>query len=171
MNKNEQNFQQYLKSSILIHVALLMGQVFFTAFTVFFHQTQGPLVADAEELRTLFMIIVPLFFLGTFSVSKIVVGKKLKFAIVETELKTKIESYRSLNIIKYAMLEGSAFFAIITYLLTGEMLLLGFAVIIMLLFATYYPSKDKLVRELELNKEEQTKLNDSEFVVAEAARR
>ncbi|WP_461642570.1 hypothetical protein [Labilibaculum euxinus] len=167
MNKTKQNFQQYQRSSILIHAALLTGQVFFASFAVFINQTQGAVVAGDEVLRTMFMIMIPLFFLVTYSVGNLVSNKKLKLAKEETELKTKMESYRAVNIIKYALLEGTVFFAIITYLLTGELLLLGFAVMIMLLFATYYPTKEKLVRELELNREEQAILEDPEVVVAE----
>ena len=141
--------------------------MFFASFAVFINQTQGAVVAGDEVLRTMFMIMIPLFFLVTFVVSKLVAGKKLKLAKEVAELKTKMESYRAVNIIKYALLEGTVFFAIITYLLTGELLLLGFAVMIMLLFATYYPTKEKLMRELELNREEQAILEDPEAVVAE----
>ncbi|WP_461629709.1 hypothetical protein [Labilibaculum euxinus] len=171
MSKTKQNFQQYQRNSILIHAALLTGQVFFASFAVFINQTQGAVVAGDEVLRTMFMIMIPLFFLVTYSVGNLVSNKKLKLAKEETELKTKMESYRAINIIKYAMLEGTAFCAIITYLLTGELLLLGFAVMIMLLFATYYPTKEKLMRELELNRAEQAILEDPAAIVAEVVQR
>ncbi|MDM8158344.1 hypothetical protein QUH73_00815 [Labilibaculum sp. K2S] len=171
MNKTEQNFQQYQRRSTIIHVALLIGQVFFASFAVFINQTQGPLTGDDDVIRMTFMILVPIFFLVTFSIGKLVSNKKLKLAKEETELKTKMESYRVVNIIKYALLEGTVFFAIITYLLTGELLLLGFAVMIMLLFATYYPTKEKLVRELELNRAEQAILDDPAAIVAEVVQR
>lgn len=115
------------------------------------------------------MILVPIFFLVTYFLGNLVVNKRIKLAKEDKQLKNKLEIYRSANIIKYAMLEGTAFFAIITYLLTGELLLLGFAVMMMLLFATYYPSKEKLIKELELNREEQAILEDPMAVVAEVA--
>ncbi len=170
MDKTKQNFKQYQKSSTIIHAALLMGQVFFASFVIFLNQTQGPLAED-EVLRTTFMIMIPLFFLGTFSIGKIVAGNKLKLARKKAELKVKMEDYRSINIIRYAMLEGTAFFAIITFMLTGEMLLLAFAGMIMLLFAINFPSKEKLVRELELNRAEQAILEDPIAIVAEVAKR
>ncbi len=166
MNKKEQNFQQYQKSSTIIFAALFLGQISFVLMTVFINQTQGALVDD-DVIRTTFMVLVPLFFLGTFSIGKLLTNKKLKLAKAEKYLKAKLESYRAINIVKYAMLEGTVFFAIITYLLTGEFLLLGFAVMMMLLFATYYPTKEKLINELELNREEQAILEDPAAVVAE----
>lgn len=171
MNRTEQNFQQYQRSNIIIYAALLMGQVFFASFAVFINQTQGPLNGGDDVIRMVFMIMVPIFFLVTFSVGKMLTNKKLKLAKEEKLLKAKMEIYRSVNIIKYAMLEGTAFFSIITYLLTGEYLLLGFAAIIMLLFATHFPSKEKLVRELELNRAEQAILEDPMAVVAEVVKR
>lgn len=170
MDKTKQNFKQYQKSSTIIHAALLMGQVFFTAITIFLNQTQGALTED-EMLRTMFMIMIPLFFLMTFGIGKIVAGNKLKLAKEKADLKAKMEDYRSINIIRYAMLEGTAFFAIITFMLTGEMLLLAFAGMIMVLFAINYPSKEKLVKELELNREEQAILEDSNAIVAEIAKK
>ncbi len=115
--------------------------------------------------------MLPLFFLVTFSVGKILTKQRLKLAKEEKQIKAKLEAYRSVSIIKYALLEGTAFFAIITYLLTGEYLLLGFAVMMMFLFATYYPSKEKLVSELELNRAEQAILEDPTAVVAEVVKR
>lgn len=170
MNKTEQNFQQYQKSNTIVFAALLIGQVFFASFAVFFNQTQGPLNGGDDVSRMVFMIVVPVFFLATYTIGNMIANKRVKLAKEEKQLKTKMEAYRSVNIIKYAMLEGTAFFSIITYLLTGEYLLVGFAVMIMLLFATYFPSKEKLVRELELNSGEQAILEDPDAVVAEVTK-
>jgi MFS family permease len=171
MNKTEQNFQQYQRSNTIIFAALLIGQVFFASFAVFINQMQGPLTGGDDVIRMVFMIMLPLFFLVTFSVGKILTKQRLKLAKEEKQIKAKLEAYRSVSIIKYALLEGTAFFAIITYLLTGEYLLLGFAVMMMFLFATYYPSKEKLVSELELNRAEQAILEDPTAVVAELVKR
>ncbi len=170
MNKTKQNFKQYQKSSTIIHAALLIGQVFFASFVIFLNQTQGALAED-EILRTIFMIMIPLFFLMTFGIGKIVAGNKLKLAKEKADLKAKMEDYRSINVIRYAMLEGTAFFAIITFMLTGEILLIAFAGMIMVLFAINYPSKEKLVKELELNREEQAILEDPNAIVAEIAKK
>ena len=166
MEKTKLNFKQYQKSSTIIFAALLMGQVFFASFVIFLNQTEGPLAAD-EFLRTVFMIMIPLFFLASFGIGKLVAGKKLKLAKEKAELKAKMEDYRSVNIIRYALLEGTAFFAIITFMLTGEVLLLAFAGMITILFATNYPTKEKLIAELELNREEQAILEDPNAIVAE----
>lgn len=170
MEKTQQNFKQYQKSSTIIHAALLIGQVFFAAFVIFLNQTEGPLVEN-EFLGNIFMIMIPLFFLGSFGIGKVVAGKKLKLAKEKAELKAKMADYRSINIIRYALLEGTAFFAIITFMLMGEMLLLAFAGMIMILFAINYPSKEKLVGELELNREEQAILEDPDAIVAEISMR
>ncbi|BAX78406.1 hypothetical protein [Labilibaculum antarcticum] len=171
MNKTEQNFQQYQRSNTIVFAALLMGQVFFASFAIFIIQIIGPLNGGDDVIRMVFMIVLPVFFLATYTIGNRIANKRVKLAKEEKQLKTKMEAYRSVSIIKYAMLQGTSFFAIITYLLTGEYLLLGFAVMIMLLFATYFPAKEKLVRELELNSGEQAILEDSDAVVAEVSSR
>lgn len=170
MDKTQQNFKQYQRGNTMVHAALLMGQIFFAAIVIFLNQTDGP-IAEDEVLRTTFMILIPLFFLGSFGIGKLVAGKKLKLTKEKADLKAKLGEYRSINIIRYALLQGTAFFATITFMLTGEILLIAFAGMIMVLFAINYPSKEKLVAELELNREEQSILEDPNAIVAEVAKR
>lgn len=163
MNTRELNFEQYQRSNTTIFSALLIGQVAFAGFAVFSNQTVGALIEEDQVIRTTFMLLVPLFFLATFAISKFLVAKKLKNAKLIRDVKAKLIEYRSINIIRYALLEGTIFFAIITYLLTGEFLLLGFAVVMVLLFTTYYPSKDKLMNELDVSTDEQAIIDDPDF--------
>lgn len=169
MNLVKQNFKQYLKSLNIIHAALLFGQITFAAITLFLNQTNGPSIVDAE-LENVFFILIPVLFVGSFIASQIIVPKRIDASKREESLSLKLVSYKGTQIVKFAILEGSVFFTIIAYLLFGNYLFISFAGLIMILFVTYYPSKEKIVRELDLNRSEQDLLDDDNAVVAEVTR-
>jgi MFS family permease len=164
MNIKEQNFIQYQRTNSILFVAMLMGQIFFTAITLYLNQTLGG-IAEDDNLRDIFLIIVPVFFLGQMVASKIVISKKLKLARSKETLKEKLFEYRSITIIRLAMLEGVAFFSIICFLLTVDYIFLVFIGLIMILFVINKPTKEKLVEELQLKKDEQSQLEDTTVIV------
>ncbi|PCH71250.1 MAG: hypothetical protein COC06_02370 [Bacteroidales bacterium] len=169
MNKTEQNFIQYQRTNSILFIAMLIGQIVFTAITLYLNQTLGG-IAEDDNIRDIFLLVVPVFFLGQMLASKIVIAKKLKLARSKETLNEKLFEYRSITIIRLALLEGVAFFSIICFLLTGDYIFLVFVGLIMVLFVINKPTKDKLVRELELNREEQAILDDPTAVVAEAVK-
>ncbi|WP_282014319.1 hypothetical protein [Marinifilum flexuosum] len=166
MSVIKQNFKQYLRGLNIIHGALLFGQITFAGITIFITQMNGATAPDAE-LEDIFFILVPIFFIGCFLASQIIVPKRLEASRKEKDLNSKLGVYRSTQIIKLAMIEGAAFFAIIANLLFANFLFIGFAVLLMCLFATYFPTKEKLIRELELNRDEQNLLDDANAIVFE----
>ena len=166
MNVIKQNFKQYLKALNIVHAALLLGAVLFAAMTLFLNQTNGIAQKDAE-MENIFLVMVPLFFLGSFVANYILIPKRLEKDRKEKDLSSKLDSYRATQIVKFAIMEGPAFFAIVTFLITGSYLLIGFAGMIMVLFATYFPTKEKIVNELELNRKEQDILKDENATVLE----
>jgi len=69
----------------------------------------------------------------------------------EPGLSKKLADYRSALIVRWALVEGPSFFAIVSYLLTGNYLLLGFAIILIAIFILIMPSSSKLDSDLELS--------------------
>lgn len=167
MNPTQQNFKQYLKALNIIHGAMFVGQLSFAAITIYLNKSlPGPLL-EKNELNKIFMFIVPLFFMGAIFLSRLIVSNRMQAAMEQSELKSKLERYRTIQIIKFALMEAPAFLAIVSYLLTGELLLLGFATLITVVFVTYFPTKEKIVTELDLSRKEQTMLDDPTVVVSE----
>lgn len=166
MSVIKQNFKQYLRGLNIIYGALLLGQITFAAISIFITQTNGASIVDAE-LQNIFFILVPVFFIGSFIASQIIVPQRIEANKKEKDLSAKLSAYRATQIVKFAMMEGAAFFAIIAILLFGNFLFVGFAALLMCLFATYFPSEEKIIRELELNREEQNLLEDVNAIVYE----
>jgi len=64
--------------------------------------------------------------------------------------------------VKYALAEGPSFFAVVAYLLTGNMIILGIAVAIIAYFATMWPTVGKMSSEMNLTPDEKMKLENQE---------
>ena len=164
MSTIKQNFKQYFKGITIIHLALLGGQISFAAITVFLNQVNGAILTN-KGLESNFLILIPVFAFGSFMFSQFIIPKQLIKCRNKELLNSKLEGYKTTQIIKFGLLEVSAFFPLVAYLLFGNYLFLGFAGLLIILFATYFPSKEKLVRELELNKDEQTQLDDDALIM------
>lgn len=92
---------------------------------------------------------------------------KVNQAKMEPELTAKMAGYRGALVLKYAMLEGPSLFAVIAYLLTGQLLYLAAPVILIILTLMQRPDKDTAIKELELDYNEQAKLDTPDDLIAD----
>jgi hypothetical protein len=63
------------------------------------------------------------------------------------------------------LIEGPVIFTIIAYLLTGAQMFLIIAIVMLLIFISFYPSLQKIIKELPLSSTEQAILNDPNGVI------
>jgi len=151
---------EYFKSIKIVHIALVIGVVFFILISVFL-QIKG-FGTVAPEIDNILLFVVPIFALGGIFASNFVFKKRLNEIRKKSNLKEKMEEYRSALIVKLALIEGPSFFAVVTYLLTGNYIYLGLAVILIIVFLIYTPNKTKFINDLELAKNESDLINNSE---------
>ena len=151
---------EYFKSIKIVHIALVVGVVFFALISVFL-QING-FGTVGHEIDKVLLIVVPIFALIGIFASNFVFKKKLNEIQKKSNLKEKMEEYRSALIIKLALIEGPSFFAVVSFLLTGNYIYLGLTVILIIVFLIYTPNKTKLINELELTKKESDLIYNSE---------
>jgi hypothetical protein len=72
----------------------------------------------------------------------------------EIFLKEKIKGYQSATIIRFALLEGSALFAIVAFILSLNMLFLIIAGVLIVYFGFLKPTKPRTETDLKLSYEE-----------------
>jgi len=80
--------------------------------------------------------------------------KKLEEAKMHIELASRFQGYRIACILQMGMTVGPVLFSVISYILTGNPVFLLIVAILMLNFLNIYPSKRKLVQQLELSNQE-----------------
>jgi hypothetical protein len=103
--------------------------------------------------------------LGGITTSLIITKSRLGMIKEKNSLSEKLTDYRSVVIVKLALLEGPAFFAIVSYLLTADPLFLGIAAFMIVLFFINRPGREKLVQDLELSQKDIDFLNNPDSII------
>lgn len=158
--------KEYFRAIQIIFASLVAGQVFF-ALVLIFLRLVGDFNPGLAELKLVFMIISCLMVIGGYLGGKYLFRMRMNSAKELPVLSDKMNSYRSALIVRYALLEGPAFFAFVSFLLTVDWLFLGIGGFIIAIFITLFPSKNSAIRDLELNLSEEQKILDPDAVISE----
>lgn len=147
---DQTNNTGFFRSISVLYTALLAGQVIFTLLAFALVST-GNFATSMPEAENIFFILVPALIISARLGGTAMFKKKLQQALNAGTITEKLSIYRSALITRCALLEGSVLFAIITYLLTNKIALLGFAAGGLFLFYLLKPTKEKMVSELQLS--------------------
>jgi len=79
----------------------------------------------------------------------------------------KMTAYRSSLIIRYALLEGPALFALAAFWVSGNFMFFCFSLLNTVLFMFCLPSKRRVINELQLNNDELLAINNPSMIIAE----
>ena len=161
----QQTTQQYFKALTVLHFALITALVFFIVIAYFVQRT-GVFTAD-KMLGDIFKYMVPALAFICMTAGNMLYKKRVNDIKKKSSLAEKLNAYRAAFILREAMLEGPALFAIIAYLLCGKLELLGVAVLLLVIFILIRPTKDKLTKELELSSDEAVMIEDDDAVISE----
>ncbi|HTF81940.1 MAG TPA: hypothetical protein VL947_09450 [Cytophagales bacterium] len=168
MQKKGETSKQYFNTLSLIHIALLLGQLAFAVVVYVMHADKSP--EETTQDPGVYRILVPSLAVFGFIASTFLPEARLKSLRGSKDLGYKLAGYRTMLIIKYALLEAPSLFALVIYLLTADYLFLGVASALIIFFIINRPSKDKLMSSLELDHVEKAALNDPNAVVTNMVR-
>lgn len=163
MQTKEQTSKEYFMTLIIIHAMLLFGQVVF--LVVLYYLVVAGQGGMSQELNDILQFVAPAFVIGGLIASALWVNKKLKSIKAKPELMDRLSEYRTVQIIRYALLEGPSLFALICFFLTGNFLFLAFAGIIILYFTINRPSRSKTSSDLELGIKERDLIEDPHSII------
>ena len=148
----------YIKALKIIFIALIAGLVMF-AVVAWFLRTTGAFPENFPNVY-LFLLFILLFATASIGAGMYVFRKRMQSDPAKVSLADKLSSYRDALIIRYVTTEAPAFFAIIVFLLTGNMVFLGIGLAIIAYFTTLWPSVEKMTGEMNLNPDEKMKLQN-----------
>jgi hypothetical protein len=160
---------QYINKLKIVFMALMVGQIIFALgvlvmifsngmeFKVieFPHATEI-LLGGMSVITILFVLLSSMFFKNRLTVMK-----------EKTVLKEMLADYQSALIIRYSILEFPSFAAIGATIITGKLLFLAFAGVIIIVLFYLMPGKERLKNDLELNQSECMLIDDPNAIVAE----
>lgn len=151
--------KEILKSLKLIHLAMMAGVLIFMLVALVLVAYSGPFAKfEPAAGQTIFLgfllmaaILVSLAFL--------LHSRKCK-NIAGLSLNDKLQVYRNSLILKFAMLEGSLFLGITTYLMTGLATVATVSGMIFLLLLLSRPATGQVISDLALDAVEAEALED-----------
>jgi hypothetical protein len=161
-----QTAQAYLTSLSILHLALLMGQIFFAGITYYLHQS-GSLQMGMSELASMLKIVVPVLVLGAIIGSHFLFKIKIAQTQTKEKLAAKLADYRVAFLLQLALMEGGALFSIMSYLLTADLWFLAMAAIVIVVFVLQRPSLQKIAETLRLSHQEKQILEKPDNIVIE----
>lgn len=165
METIKQTSKEYFKTLSIVHLALTIGLVLF-GLVVSFLIFSGKMSIISTYLNIIFTYIVPVLILGGLWGSNWIYKSKLSRLKEEHDLKIKMENYRGILINRYAFLEAPAFFAFVAGILTGNLLFLAGAGLIILFMIYWRPTKNSIIADLELNQEEIALIDNPDSIIA-----
>lgn len=151
------NISRRLKQLGQVHFFICIGLALI--ISVFYFVLYDVTKAD-DSLGLTFEFVVPLFAILSLSVGYFVNKQKLKAAINADTLFDKLELYRAGAIVKWATIEGAAFFACITYYLTQRNNFILYALMLGVYLIYSRPLKSRIIEDLELSEEEKDLINE-----------
>ncbi|WP_421810934.1 hypothetical protein [Flagellimonas sp.] len=146
----------FIKTLSFLHMGIMAGPVILGIF--FYTQVQNPGL-DFSDSEDVFLAIIPVIaitgiFLGSFIFRKMI-GSIPK----DLDLRQKLARFQTASIIKYALLEGPALFAIVIFHNTQNLAYLIIASFLIFYLFLQRPTKDKVEHHLDLRGEEKSKFN------------
>lgn len=147
----KQIVEQFLRSITIIYFALLMGQILLVGTFTFLKLGLGiTSTEDIGELKFIFQIIIPVGLIFGFGMGQFLMNKRLP-SIRQLSFTEKLNQYRSLLIIRCALLEGFILFAAVVYYLSDDYIFLGYVFLGVMGFLFLRPTRFKLQEDLEIN--------------------
>ena len=163
MEQTQLTAGEYLKALKVIHIGLTAGVVLFLIIAVVLQLT-----GFEPELKELEMILLGVTAVAAFSgifAGNMIFRKRLEQLIELKNLNEKLTGYQSALIVKLALIEGPAFFTVVAYLLTTNVLFPVIAVFLVVVMVLSAPRKDKLITDLNLSMKETSILENPDSVI------
>lgn len=92
---------------------------------------------------------------------------KLDSIKTNKNLSYKILTYRSALIVRYALIEGLTFFAVVAAFISNNLIFMAYAGFTLLTMAYRRPTREMLIGDLELDSDEIDSINNPDAIIAE----
>jgi len=135
-----------------IYYSLIIGMLLF--FSIVIVLIQGKNLPSGEGIDKIFIIVVPVFGLMMMVISRVIYNLMISKYEAGSSLIQKLSYYRTAKIIAWAVIESACFFAIIATMLTSNYLYVAVFVFLLGYFFLIRPSKESLIRDMQLNSDE-----------------
>ncbi|HWZ03158.1 MAG TPA: hypothetical protein VNX40_06060 [Mucilaginibacter sp.] len=145
-----------IKTTIIIHLALLIGQVLFGA-AVFFITPNAAI--NLKPGNDVFFYVLPFMIVMTIFLGSFLYKQQLANASEKTTIKEKLGVYQTAFIFRAAMSEGASMFGIVCMMITGNLFYLILVGVNALYFIWIRPTREKIEDTLNLDYNEKAAID------------
>jgi hypothetical protein len=146
-------FKPAIKALILVHTAMLVGQLLMAGIMYFLvSRTNAPLNPQLD--KTLQVIALVLAIGGGYAAFFLFKQKVKPLQISDVSINEKLITYRTACIIKYTLLEAPAIFCFIAFFLTHNLAFLILGGILLLVFAGQKPTVTLITYDMNVSRED-----------------
>lgn len=163
MEQTQLTSKSYFTSLKIIHFALTAGIAFFLLIAIGLQFT-----GFEPELKEMEMILLGITVFAAISgifTGNLLFRKRLEQLVEQKSLEKKLLGYQSALSLKYALVEGPAFFTIVAYLMTANIMFPVITVLLVFTMVLFAPRKDKLISDLNLSNRESAILENQDAII------
>ena len=162
----QQTTGAYFKAFNILFVMLIMGQVLFAVIIYLLNKSANGETMPKQEAQLFTGIVAAVMFI-CIAFNWSVFKKRIELIKQEPKLSAQLDAYRALYITRLALAEAPTLFAIIIAFVTRSQLIWLVVAIGILSGISLKPSKERLIKELQLGSDDADKLNNPEAVITE----
>lgn len=146
-----------LKAIRILYFAMLAGQVIFAAIVTTLVET-GVLSNRMSSVTMFMQVAIIVIAACTIPASFFLFRKRLADINPEEDLAKRLEKFRAALILRIALCQMPVMFAIIFYFVTANRSFLWITLLLIGNFLLIYPTREKIIRQLQLSSSEQASL-------------
>jgi hypothetical protein len=158
-----QSGTQFLRTQMILYVALFMGMVIANSIATLFVIYEP---AEPSVDRNILYVVTGVLLVYALISSLILSRKKLAEAARKDTIEEKLNAFTTIFIIRAASIEAAVMTAAVSIYLTQDLTFLVVAGVSLVLFLMQVPSKKNIFQELQFSKDEQNQFNDPDQIVA-----
>lgn len=143
----------FFKTLQVMHKAFVMGMVLFVAIAIVLNVT-GTMAQAAKSFDRTLQVIALLLAAGLPALGFSLFNKRVASLGEIADVHGRAAAYKSVTVLRWALIEMPALFAVVCFLLTGNYAYIALAIALVFVFAATNPSKTKVVFQMRLNDEE-----------------
>lgn len=151
------DYKETFRQINIIYYALLAGQILFCSVIVF--ALQDPETRQTGWPEAPFGLIVPIVLASLLPLVFFINNRQLQQAAEQENLLSKLAHYRTLVLLRSALIEGANLFCLVCLLLENNSTFLIFFGAGLLLFLYFRPSVNEFLQHYQLNGSEKTEFN------------
>ena len=156
--EHKTTLSEQFRSISILYKSMVIGIVLFAIVSMSMIRKHGPFLHN-DKFSQILLGTVIIFAVICLYLAYLNYNKRIRPEVQTMMfLDEKLKNYRSALVKFMAFLEGPAILSIIGFLLTGNLIFIAITLIILLNMVVKRPSKTRMIRELQLNSNEQSEL-------------